>query len=169
VGPNNLGDIRLRPPPEWRRRVELHGELIMKHQVMFGHDTIDNHPWSGSCFVQCDPDMAAIDKTAYDAAIHHAFSTSTGRCGGERALFSGTVSMYDPTGPDPAPTEGPLAAIVDWRFGMWDGEDGDEDEIHFQTGQTGQTRVINPSLRDQDIPPDRAHADITVDNLVNPA
>ena len=173
VGLNNLGDIRLKPPPEWRRRVEFHGELMMKHQVMFGHDTIDHHTWSASCFVQCDPDMAALDNTAYEAAISQTFSASTLRCGGQRAVFGGTVSMYDPTGPNQAPPEGALAVIVDWRFGMWEGEDDDEDEIDHQSGQTvvpgGQTRMINPSLRDGEIPPDRAHAEITVDNFVNPA
>jgi hypothetical protein len=50
---------------------------------------------------------------------------------------------------------------------------GDEDEIDHQAGQVivapGTTRVINPSLRDASIPPDRAHAEIAVDNLVNPA
>src|SRR3954471_27193 len=43
-GPVDLGTIDLDPPPEWRRRVEVHGELTMKHQVMLGHDTIDHHP-----------------------------------------------------------------------------------------------------------------------------
>ena len=116
--------------------------------------------------------MAALDNTAYQAAIEQDFSASTLRCGGERAVFSGTVSMYDPTGPNPPPPEGALAVIVDWRFGMWDGDDDDEDEIDHQSGQmivpAGETRVINPSLRDSDIPPDRAHAEITVDNFVEP-
>jgi hypothetical protein len=56
---------------------------------------------------------------------------------------------------------------------MWDGDDGDEEVVDQQTGQVvvapGQTGQITPPLRDSDVPPDRAHAEISVDNFVNPA
>lgn len=174
----NLGRIDLDPPPEWRRRVELHGELMMKHQVMFGHDTIDHSAWSSSVFVQCEPLMHYYDPDAYRGEIRKTFSTATKWCGGERAKFSCIVSMFDPDAwrldGDPAPTpppEGPLAIFVRWWFGMVEGEN--ENELDGQSGTLvvgpGQSGVISVSLSDGDVPPDRAHAEITVDNFVNPA
>ena len=178
VGLCNLGDIELEPPPEWRRRVELHGELRMHHQVMFGHDTSNQGPWSSSTFVQSDPAMAATHYATYAAALTQSFAGGTERCGGERATFSGQVSLYDafpPPGAPPTtpPPDGPLAVTIDWRFAMFDGKDGDEEEIVTDTGQftvpPGESRILDISLKDADLPPDRAYATITVDNTTNPA
>jgi hypothetical protein len=179
VGDNTLGDIQLQAPPEWRRRVEMHGELVMTHQVMFGHDIIGHSPWSASIFLQIDPDMAQDHRAEYDAGRKQTFSTSTDRCGGERAKFTGVVSMFDPTakGPDEQPIapppEGALSIIIDWRYGMWDGSDDDENEIDHQSGTIvigpGQSKDLPIALRDGDVPPDRASAFITIENNVNPA
>jgi hypothetical protein len=151
----------------------------MNHQVMFGHDTIDHSKWVNSSFVQIDPNMAETHRAEYDAARTQSFETSTKRCGGERARLSGVVSMFDPTArgsdgqPLSPPAEGALSIIVDWRFGMWDGSDGDEEEIDHQAGTLvvgpGQSKDLSTALRDGDVPPDRARILITIENNVNPA
>jgi hypothetical protein len=116
--------------------------------------------------------MAAKHLPEYEAALQQPFSETTERCGGERAELSGTLRMFDPRLGQPPPGS-PLAVIVDWSFKMWDGDDDDESVNDSQSGQTivqpGTTGRITPSLRDGDVPPDRAHAEIWVDNYVNPA
>ena len=172
----NMGTIELDPPHEWRRRVEMHGELVMIHQVMFGHDTIDHHHWSKSVFVQADPGIIAVDPTGVGvSASTSTFDESSDVCSGEKAHFFGTVRVLDrdldglhgvPARP-PGATD--LSIVVDWTYEIRDGND----QVDHQSGTLvvppGQVGQLNPALRDGDVPPDRAQSQITVENLVNPA
>jgi hypothetical protein len=172
VGLNDLTNdpIQLDPPPEWRRRVEIHGRLNMVHQVMFGHDTYDAVNVSDSVFVQVDPMMdTAAYRDAATAARSSPFDFRTNRCGGERAHFSGTVSLFDPG--QPPPPEGPNAVLVSWVYEILDGDDDSEKRVDSQAGTlvvaAGTTGRLQPSLDDGDEPPDRAQSDMYIDNLTN--
>jgi hypothetical protein len=175
-GYKDLGTIELDPPPEWRRRVELHGELTMKHQVMVGHDTIDHHQFSDSLFLQADPAIIALDPKGQGLMPTRAtFDQSTDSCGGEKAHLFGTVRVLDAAldtlpGVPPRPAGATdLSVVLDWTYEILDGND----QVDVQHGTAvvppGQSVTITPALRDSDVPPDRAFSNVTIDNNVNPA
>lgn len=176
VGDLDVGGIELDPPPEWRRRVEMHGELVMVHQVLIGHDTIDHHHFSNSLFVQADPGIISADPMGAGlSGSKRSFDEATEVCGGEKAHWFGTLRVLDqeldglPGVPPRPPGAEDLSVVVDWTYEILDGEDQVDSQAGTLVVPPGQADQLSPSLNDGDVPPDRAHSQITIENLVNPA
>ena len=158
-GYNDIGIIELEMPPAWRRQIEIHGTVHMKHQVMFGHDTISDIAISDVKYLQWRPDwQARPDYTGTDES-----KTSFGRdsdvCGGETAKLTGAVEL-----------QSDLSIKVGWSLNIWDGDtlvqvaDG-----AFSVPPDAAPGTASYQIDDGDIPPDRASFDLTITNNTAPA
>jgi hypothetical protein len=162
-GIQDVGVIALQLPPEWRRRVLIHGKLDMVHQVLIGHDTTDHPTFSNLAELQYRADWSG--RPGYDDAQetrdrHFPFQSATEVCGGEKAVIYAWVNL-----------EADLSLLVNWKFAMFD--EGEFAPIEEGNGSfnvaSDASYTLVWDLDDGDSPPDRAHCELTIDNQRAPA
>jgi hypothetical protein len=160
-GTQNVGAIQLELPLEWRRRIQIHGKLKMTHQVLIGHDTMDEPNFSNTAELQYQGDW--VGRPDYDPGqqgIDHTFpfESETAVCGGEKAVIQAKIDL-----------QADLSLNVMWSFVMYDNGD-----IAVITGGSfvvpkDDSKTLVTDLKDADEPPDRGHCELTIDNERAPA
>ncbi|HEX6687236.1 MAG TPA: hypothetical protein VF085_01060 [Solirubrobacterales bacterium] len=174
-GEVNLPTIELDPPPEWRRRIEVHGELTMTFVPTIGESHPDHHPFFKSVFVQAD---AGVIKAAQDIGIATSSAEveeSTGTYNGHRAHFKGTLRVlhsaldHKPGVPPRPPGAPDLSIVLDWIFEILEDDEQDDSQSGTLVILPGQSIDLTRNLHDGEWPHNTARCQITIENLTNPA
>jgi hypothetical protein len=160
-------DIDLVDPPEWRRIIRIYGRLDLVHQVLVGHDDWIHQPITFEARLAWTPIGQGPPFPTGDQKFWSSPWLSD-LAGNERVHFTLTVALQEDLSVD-------CGLSVQLLQDFYGREDEDVSD-HIETGinikfsvaaDTSHKRVVDQ--KSNDVPPDRAHLELTVQNDRAPA